>query len=108
MVFQDSVSLALSGALGASWPKVVGPDGVLQITDHISYLRGKHAFKFGGEILSNQSQSNVTANAKGPLKFSSLQDFFAGMPNGVPPAGTVQGGNGADSNGARPFLPGTF
>ena len=75
----------LSGALGAGWPKVVGPDGVLQITDHISYLRGKHAFKFGGEILNNQSQSNVTANAKGPLVFSSLQDFFAGMPNGVPP-----------------------
>ena len=40
-----------SGDLGAGWPKIVGPDGVLQILDHISYLRGKHAFKFGGEIL---------------------------------------------------------
>lgn len=84
----------LSGGLGASWPKIVGPDGVLQITDHISYLRGKHAFKFGGEILNNQSQSDVTSNTKGPIRFTNLQDFFAGLPDGVPPAGTVQGGAG--------------
>ncbi len=83
----------LTGALGASWPKVVGPDGVLQVTDHISYLRGKHAFKFGGDILDNTSQSDVTANAKGPIKFSSLQDFFAGLPNGNPAlASTAPGG----------------
>ena len=75
-----------SGALGASWPKIVGPNGVLQIIDHISYLRGKHAFKFGGEILNNQSTSNVTANTKGPITFDSLQDFFNGFPNGPPQA----------------------
>jgi hypothetical protein len=98
----------LSGALGAGWPKIVGPDGVLQITDHISYLRGKHAFKFGGEILDNLSQTNVTANAKGPLIFSSLQDFFAGMPNGVPPPGTIQGGVSSDGNGAATILTGNL
>ena len=63
--------------------KIVGPDGVLQITDHISVLRGKHAFKFGGEILNNLSQSDVTANTKGPIRFSNIQDFFAGLPNGT-------------------------
>jgi len=71
------------GAEGASWPKVVGPDGVLQLLDHISYLRGKHAFKFGGEILGNTSTSNVTASTKGPITFDSLPDFFAGFPNGA-------------------------
>jgi hypothetical protein len=70
------------GVLGASWPKIVGPNGVLQLLDHISVLKGKHAFKFGGEILQNQSTSNVTANTKGPLVFDNLQDFFAGFPNG--------------------------
>ena len=64
--------------LGASWPKTVGPDGVLQLLDHVSYLHGKHAFKFGGEILVNQSTSNVTAQAKGPVQFHSLGDFFTG------------------------------
>jgi hypothetical protein len=52
--------------------------------DHVSVLRGNHAFKFGGEILNNQSTSDVTANAKGPIRFSNIQDFFSGMPNGVP------------------------
>jgi hypothetical protein len=66
--------------LGAQWPKTVGPDSVMQIQDHVSYLHGKHAFKFGGEILVNQSTNNVTANTKGPVKFASLEDFFTGTP----------------------------
>jgi len=74
-----------TGTLGAGWPKTVGPDGVLQILDHVSYLRGKHAFKFGGEILYDQSTNNVTANTKGPIRFgpasSGLQSFFNGVPN---------------------------
>ena len=72
------------GNIGAGWPKVVGPNGVLQPLDHISYLRGKHAFKFGGEVLDNRSTSNVTSNTKGPMTFDSLQDFFDGFPDGPP------------------------
>jgi hypothetical protein len=72
------------GTLGASWPKIVGPNGVLQLLDHVSVLRGKHAFKFGGEILDNRSTSNVTANTKGPISFDDVQDFFGGFPNGPP------------------------
>jgi hypothetical protein len=41
-------------------------------------LRGNHSFKFGGEVLVNQSTNNVTANTKGPVNFDSLQDFFTG------------------------------
>jgi hypothetical protein len=63
---------------GASWPKTVGPDSVTQFADHVSYLRGKHAFKFGGEILLEKSTNNVTANTKGPVQFASLEDFFNG------------------------------
>jgi hypothetical protein len=65
--------------LGVQWPKTVGPDGVLQIADQVSYLRGKHAFKFGGEILRNTSSNNVTANAKGPVQFHGLTNFFEGI-----------------------------
>lgn len=65
--------------LGLQWPKTVGPDGVLQFADQVSYLRGKHAFKFGGEILRNTSTNNVTANAKGPAQFHGLPDFFQGI-----------------------------
>jgi hypothetical protein len=73
-------------SMGAGWPKTVGPDGVSEILDHISYLRGNHAFKFGGEIVMNQSTTNVTANTKGPLTFGSsvsntLPNFFIGLPD---------------------------
>ncbi len=67
--------------LGLNWPKTVGPDGVYQFTDTVSVLRGKHAFKFGGEILVLQSTNNVTANTKGNPRFASLQNFFSGNMN---------------------------
>ena len=66
---------------GRQGPKIVGPDGVLQILDHVSYLRGKHAFKFGGEILSNQSTNDPTGTVKGPVRFGDLLSFFDGVPN---------------------------
>ena len=68
--------------LGASWPKIVGPDGVLQLLDQVSLLRGRHALKFGGEILNMQSDNNVTSNAKGPIRFRDLAAFFNGIPGG--------------------------
>jgi hypothetical protein len=67
--------------LGASWPKTVGPDSVMQFTDSVSYLRGTHSFKFGGEVLILKSQNNVTANTKGPVRFPDLPNFFAGTMN---------------------------
>jgi hypothetical protein len=67
--------------LGNQWPKTIGPDSVLQILDHVSYLRGKHAFRFGGEILSNRSTNLVTGVVKGPIRFGDLPSFFNGIPN---------------------------
>ena len=64
--------------LGAGWPKIIGPDGVLTLLDHVSWLRGKHSFKFGGEVLANWSTEDETSNAKGPVRFNSLDDFFSG------------------------------
>ena len=84
----------LNGPIGASWPKIVGPDGILQVVDHISILHGNHAFKFGGEIIDNTSTSDVTANAKGPIRFSTIQDFFSGFPNGTPSQGQKAHGTG--------------
>ncbi|HEY6334148.1 MAG TPA: TonB-dependent receptor, partial [Blastocatellia bacterium] len=77
--------------LGIQWPKTVGPDSVLQIVDQVSYLHGTHAFKFGGEILRNQSTSNVTDHTKGPLQFGSLVSFFNGTPKANPNAGFLTG-----------------
>jgi hypothetical protein len=64
--------------LGLAWPKTVGPDSVWQFSDSVSYLHGKHAFKFGGEVLINQSTNNVANNTKGSFRFSTLTTFFTG------------------------------
>ena len=82
---------------GGGWPKYIGPTGVLDLLDHVSYLRGKHSFKFGGEILDNRMTSNIVANVKGPIRFDQLQDFFNGFPNGPPGCNTCPGSGGTAS-----------
>jgi hypothetical protein len=66
---------------GLNWPKYVGPDGVVNIVEHMSYLHGNHTFIFGGEVLNLQSSNNVTQYVKGLLRFKDLANFFAGNPN---------------------------
>ena len=80
---------SLNGAtfkLGGNWPKYNGPDGSLQILEHVSILRGKHAFKFGGEFIRDTSDPFVTMNAKGLIKFGTIEDFLTGN---VRPAGSL-------------------
>jgi hypothetical protein len=69
--------------LGAAWPKIVGPDGNLQFVDHLSILRGKHAFKAGVEFLHVSGTVYVTTNAKGSIRFASLPAFAAGNTSGA-------------------------
>jgi hypothetical protein len=77
----------VSLAIGVGWPKVIGPDGVLEFNDSYSILKGKHAFKFGGSFIYNTSDNAETSNGKGPLRFgkgggnSTLENFFEGLPN---------------------------
>jgi hypothetical protein len=78
--FNNQTNLAKFGMSGG-FVKIVGPDSQLTILDHISYLRGKHAFKFGGDFVENRSDTFVTANTKGPVRFDNLQTFFTGVPN---------------------------
>jgi Carboxypeptidase regulatory-like domain/TonB dependent receptor len=83
----------LNGAtfkLGGNWPKYNGPDGSLQILEHVSILRGKHAFKFGGEIIRDTSNPFVTMNAKGLIRFHDLESFLTGNVN---PGSLIQAGD---------------
>lgn len=66
--------------LGTQWPKILGPEGVFQILDHVSILHGNHAFKVGGEVVLNTFTGTITTDAKGLIKFSSLENFLAGIP----------------------------
>jgi len=68
--------------LGGNWPKHIGPDGSLQILEHVSLLRGKHAFKFGGEIIESTADPFITSDGKGLIKFKDSSNFLQGNVKG--------------------------
>ena len=71
-------------------PQSSSPNPVFDFTDSISYLRGKHAFRFGGEFTHIEADSSVYVSGRGRIGFSGgnlfngtstgLEDFFAGLP----------------------------
>ena len=77
---------------GFNWPKVQGPDTRFQFIDHVSYIVGKHAIKFGGELHRDSFSGGAYGGSRGRIKFiggalstaceipPGLEDFFAGLP----------------------------
>jgi hypothetical protein len=75
---------------GFVWPKVQGPDTRFQIVDHVSYTRGQHAMRFGGEFHRDSFSGGAYAGGRGRLKFigggawptgagsTGLEDFLTG------------------------------
>jgi outer membrane receptor protein involved in Fe transport len=63
----------LGGSPG--WPSLQGPAVAYQFVDYVSYLRGNHAFKFGGEIRHNGVDVGAYGGSKGVIRFN-------GKPNG--------------------------
>ncbi len=73
-------------------PGLTGPSPYEDFQDSLSYLRGKHAFKFGGEITHIEADQ-VTQDFRGVLVLFSggqtpgvsgstpLEDFFSGNPS---------------------------
>jgi hypothetical protein len=55
-----------------------GPGGTTEIGDNISYLRGKHSFKFGGDFFYLRLADDSLRLAQGRIKFSSLEDYLLG------------------------------
>jgi len=76
---------------GVNWPKFQGPDSVWQGSDSVSYLRGKHGFKFGVEVRHGSVNEGSFRGSKGQIFFNSgsgafpgstnLEDFLAGDPS---------------------------
>jgi Carboxypeptidase regulatory-like domain/TonB dependent receptor len=74
---------------GTNWPNPRGPNSNYDFVDQVSYLRGKHAFKFGGEALISRVYNGPENNARGSFSFAGkqafkgstgLEDFLAGVP----------------------------
>jgi hypothetical protein len=60
---------------------VHGPEGTGNFVDNVSYLRGKHAFKFGFEFLEEVDGNNPYMNGNGTISFNDLQSFLTGSPS---------------------------
>jgi hypothetical protein len=84
-------------------PQYFTPNPYYDFQDSVSVLRGKHAFKFGGEFTHMEADAQVFNNGRGRFDFNggtqtiagapstSLEDFFAGTPSdGVLLTGTPQ------------------
>jgi len=70
-----------SGSIGccSSFPKYYGPDNIFEFIDNVSYLRGHHTFKTGGEIRNTSIGRGGTFNrGRGQVTFSTLENFMSG------------------------------
>src|SRR5436309_13464530 len=81
-----NISLSpFSGSIGccSSFPKYYGPDNILEYIDNLSYLRGHHTFKMGGEYRSTSIGHGGTFNrGRGQVTFSTLENFMSGTSSG--------------------------
>jgi hypothetical protein len=70
-----------TGFLGAGRRTGIrGPDGSASFTDNVSWLHGKHAFKFGFDYMYLVYDNNAYNQANGEVKFANLTTFLEGIP----------------------------
>jgi hypothetical protein len=78
-------NIVISGftELGAfhNFPKIVGPDKVYSFVDQVSYLRGKHAFRFGGELRRDLVHQGTYRGGRGRVTFANLEALLQGTPS---------------------------
>ncbi|HKO97194.1 MAG TPA: TonB-dependent receptor [Pyrinomonadaceae bacterium] len=86
--FANGAQLAVAGANGAfsggnaNFPQS-RDDHVLEITENIGYTTGNHALKFGYNLLRYDLNSIFAPNSRGNISYSSLNNFFNDISNGV-------------------------
>jgi hypothetical protein len=70
----------------SNFPKIQGPDHTYEFIDDASWVRGRHAFKFGGELRRMDYRGGTYRAGKGTFTFRAsgtttpLQNFIQGVP----------------------------
>ena len=88
----------LNGAIGccSTFPKFYGPDQIYEWADSLSYLKGKHAFKFGGSFDHTvMGDAGTDSHGRGAVTFTTYGKFHVGN-------GFSQRRLGADRQSAAP------
>ena len=62
----------------SSWPLFTAPDTTYQFLDNVTYTRGRHSLRFGGEFRRGGSDYLRASYGRGRVRFSGLEDFIAG------------------------------
>jgi outer membrane receptor protein involved in Fe transport len=80
-----STTIGSFTALGccANFPKIQGPDMTMQFIDALSYLHGRHTFKFGGEMRHLIYNGGTYRGSRGIFSFASLSTFLTGTISGT-------------------------
>jgi len=85
----------------SGWPLFTTPNRTFQIADSVSYTRGRHTFRFGGEVRRGSTDNVRNRTGKGRIEFqggadpnfppdpnnpgfsfsTALEDFLAGFPS---------------------------
>lgn len=79
--FPNIVLNSFTGYLGTGTRSGIrGPQGNVEIVDSVSYLRGKHAFKFGFDFMDIVHDNNNFDQGNGQVTFDTLQNFLLGAP----------------------------
>ena len=65
-----------------NWPLLTTPNLTYQISDNLTWNRGHHSFKFGGEFRTGSTDNIRDKDGKGYIRFSSLYNFMIGKYRG--------------------------
>ncbi|MGA9773906.1 MAG: TonB-dependent receptor [Blastocatellia bacterium] len=87
-----TIDIAGFNQLGGNsgWPLLTTPNKTFQFVDNVSYIRGNHAFRFGGEVRHGSTDNLRNRRGKGRVRFEGdgafegstpLEDFLAGAPS---------------------------
>ena len=70
-----------SGFLGSgNRTSTRGPEGDLDLVESVSYLRGKHTFKFGFEYIENIADGITFSLTQGNVNFTDVGSYLQGFP----------------------------
>src|ERR1700722_4544238 len=65
----------------SSWPLETTPSATQNWSDTVSYTKGKHVLRFGGQFMYGDLNYFRATEGRGRVDFSDLTDFIAGTPH---------------------------
>ena len=97
------IKLGFTGSIGGGVrTSSRGPEGDASLVETVSYLHGKHAFKFGFDYVDVVLDGDTYSQAQGDVVFTNLTNFLQGIPS----TGTILRGDPTEQ--ARSHWYGTY